>query len=262
MTVLRWIGRLWLVPVVIAVWEISTRALADDSFPPPSAIAARMQELWLSGPASRLWINDLALEHIPPSVLRLLTGWLIAALIGIVLGVLLGRSALLARFVEPIVHFLRAIPPPMLLSFFLALFAIGPTMQIATIIFGIIWPIMINSADGARHIDRQQLDTAQVFGLTRIQRLRWVILPGATPKIFAGLRVSLALALILMVISELVGSTEGIGYQLLDARRSYDRPGVWGAVVILGVLGFVLNSAFLAVERRVLAWHRTAKQTT
>ncbi|MCG5219073.1 ABC transporter permease [Streptosporangium sp. KLBMP 9127] len=262
MIVLRRIGRLWLVPVVIVVWELATRALGDDSFPPPSTIAGRMREMWLTGPPSRLWINDSAIANIPPSVVRLLGGWLAAALAGVTLGLLLGRSALLSRLFEPIVHFLRAIPPPMLLSFFLALFAIGPEMQVATIIFGVIWPILINSADGARTIDRQHLDTALVFGLSRGQRLWRVILPSATPKIFAGLRVSLSLALILMVISELVGSTEGIGYQLLDARRSYDRPGVWATIVILGVLGFLLNSAFLAVERRVLSWHRTAKQTT
>lgn len=135
-------------------------------------------------------------------------------------------------------------------------------MQINFIAFGIVWPVLINACEGARHVDRQHLDTASVFGLTGRERLFRIILPSAMPKIFAGLRVSLSLALILMVLSELIGSTDGIGFQLLDAQRSYDFPGVWATIVVLGVLGYALNSAFLAAERRVLSWHRSAKQTT
>ncbi|MFI6797645.1 ABC transporter permease [Streptosporangium canum] len=260
--VLRAAGRLWAVPVVLVVWELVTRAAEDLSFPPPTTIAARMYEMWLTGPAERLWLTDAALENIPASIGRLLAGWLLAGVLGTAVGLVLGRRPLYFRFVDPLVQFARAIPPPMLLPFFMALFAIGPQMQINVIVFGIIWPVLINAAEGARHIDRQYVDTARVFGLSLKQRLFLLVLPAAMPKIFAGLRVSLSLAVILMVISELVGSTDGIGFQLLDAQRSYDLPGVWGTIVVLGVLGYALNSAFLAAERRVLSWHRTAKQTT
>ncbi|GGL31946.1 ABC transporter permease [Planomonospora parontospora] len=261
MRVLRGLGRLWLVPVVLVAWEAATRAAEDNFFPPPTAIAVRMHEMWLSGPPERLWLTDAAVENIPTSVGRLFAGWLLAGAIGITLGLMLGRSPVLSRFLDPLIEFGRAIPPPALLPFFLALFAAGAQMQIATIVFGIIWPILLNAGDGARHVDRQHLETSRVFGFSRSQRLLRVILPSAMPKIFAGLRLSLSLALILMVISELVGSTNGIGFQLLDAQRSFDLPGVWGTIVVLGVLGYVLNSAFLVAERRLLSWHRAAKQT-
>ncbi|WP_440104549.1 ABC transporter permease [Streptosporangium sp. H16] len=259
---MRVIGRLWPVVVVVALWELLTRYLEMLSFPPPSQIAASAHTLWLTGPAERLWLTDAALENIPASVGRLLAAWVLAGIIGIALGVALGRSPLLFRLVDPLVQFARAIPPPMLLALFLALFAIGPRMQINFIAFGIVWPVLINACEGARHVDRQHLDTASVFGLTGRERLFRIILPSAMPKIFAGLRVSLSLALILMVLSELIGSVDGIGFQLLDAQRSYDFPGVWATIVVLGVLGYALNSAFLAAERRVLSWHRSAKQTT
>lgn len=255
-------ARLWPVPAVLVVWELVTRAVGDLSFPAPTRIAAAMRAMWLSGPADRLWLSDAALANIPTSVGRLLAGWALAGVAGTALGIALGRSPLLFRLVDPLVQFARAIPPPMLLPFFMALFAIGARMQINVIVFGVIWPILINSAEGARHVDRRHLETAEVFGLSRGQRLLRVILPSAMPKIFAGLRLSLSLALILMVISELVGSTDGIGFQLLDAQRSYDLPGVWATIVLLGVLGYVFNSAFLAAERRILSWHRSAKQTT
>ncbi|WP_436759443.1 ABC transporter permease [Streptosporangium sp. V21-05] len=258
----RVVNRLWPVVAVVALWELFTRYLEMLSFPPPSQIAASAYTLWLTGPAERLWLTDAALENIPASVGRLLAGWVLAGVAGIALGVALGRSPLLFRLVDPLVQFARAIPPPMLLALFLALFAIGPRMQINFIAFGIVWPVLINACEGARHVDRQHLDTARVFGLTGGERLFRVILPSAMPKIFAGLRVSLSLALILMVLSELIGSTDGIGFQLLDAQRSYDFPAVWATIVVLGVLGYALNSAFLAAERRVLSWHRSAKQTT
>lgn len=259
---LRAVGRLWLVPVVLVLWELVTRTAGVLTFPPPTDIAARMYEMWLTGPAEQLWITDTALENIPTSIGRLLTGWLLAGVVGVVLGIALGRSQMLSRFLDPLVQFARAIPPPMLVPFFMALFGIGTKMQINLIVFGIIWPILINASEGARQVDRQHLDTARVFGLSRGQLMLRIILPSAMPKIFAGLRVSLSLALILMVISELIGSTNGIGYQLMDADRSYDRPGMWGTIVLLGVLGYAFNSAFLAAERRVLSWHRSAKQTT
>jgi ABC-type nitrate/sulfonate/bicarbonate transport system permease component len=113
---------------------------------------------------------------------------------------------------------------------------------------------ILGAADGARSIEPLHLETARVFGLTRGQRLLRIVLPSAAPKIFAGLRLSLSLALILMVIAEFF-STEGIGFQLRAAQRAFDLPGVWGAIVLLGILGYVLNQAFLLLEKRVLTWH-------
>lgn len=254
--------RLWPILVALVLWEVVTRVAANGFFPPPSAIVVRMREMWLTGPAARLWLSDAALDNFPPSLGRLFTGWILAGIVGVVFGVLLGRSVVLARFVDPLVHFGRAIPPPMLLPLLIPLMSIGTPMQLTTIVFGVVWPVLLNTVEGARYVDRQHVETARVFGFTRGQRLWRVILPSATPKIFAGLRLSLSLALILMVVSELVGSTNGIGFQLRDAERAFDPPGLWGSLVVLGLLGYVLNLAFFTVERRVLSWHRAAKQTT
>ncbi|NRQ38289.1 ABC transporter permease [Nonomuraea sp. NN258] len=249
--VLAALGRLWVIPVVLIVWELATRSLRHPYFPPPTTIALRLRELWFSGPPVRLWLNDAALGNVPHSLSRLLAGWALAGVIGVLLGIALGRSPLLFRFLDPVLQFGRALPPPALLPMFLALFATGARMQIATIACGIVWPVLINAADGARTVDQQHLDTAQVFRLSRRQRLLRVILPSAAPKIFAGLRLSLSLALILMVIAEFF-STEGIGFQLRAAQRAFDLPGMWGVIIVLGVLGYLLNQLFLALERRVL----------
>jgi ABC-type nitrate/sulfonate/bicarbonate transport system permease component len=139
-------------------------------------------------------------------------------------------------------------------------FQLGATMQIVIIAFGVVWPVLLNSADGVRTVDSLQLETAKVFGLSRYRRMVNVVLPAASPKIFAGLRVSLAFALILMVLSELVGSTAGIGSQLIGAQRDFDLPRMWAGIVVLGVLGLLFNLAFMLLERRVLAWHTGAQR--
>ncbi|MFG1616914.1 ABC transporter permease [Nonomuraea wenchangensis] len=252
------LARLWVIPVVLVAWELIARAVEDTDFPPPTTIVVRMYELWFSGPASRLFLTDDALENLLPSLARMFSGWVIAALLGIVAGVLLGRSRTATDYVDPLIEFGRAIPPPLLLPVFIVLFQASLPMMLAAIVFGVIWPVLLNSIDGVRAVDRTYTETATVFNLSKQQYLRLVVLPAASPKIFAGLRLSLSLALILMVISELFGSTDGIGYQLLQAQRSFDGAGVWAAIVLLGVLGYLVNSLFVLVERRLLVWHRQA----
>ncbi|MEU5877738.1 ABC transporter permease [Spirillospora sp. NPDC047279] len=244
------------VPLAVLLWQTVTSGAEDPNFPPPSDIVVRMHELWFSGPASRLWLTEEASADFRASLTRLLAAWVLAAVAGIAIGTALGRSARLYGYVRPLIAFGYAIPPIMLLPFFIALFSGGTQMQLATIMFGIVWPVLLNAAEGARSIDPQHLDIARVFRFSPAERLTRVYLPSAAPKIFAGLRLSLSLALILMVISEMNGSTDGIGFRLLDAQRSFDVAAVWAGIVLLGVLGVALNALFLLLERRALAWHR------
>ncbi|MFC4913933.1 ABC transporter permease [Actinomadura gamaensis] len=250
------------VPLAVCLWEVLARRAENISFPPPTQIAHSMRLMWLGGPASHLWLGPGALDNVPGSLERLLTAWVAAGVIGVLGGLALGRSRRLYGYVRPLIHFGYAIPPIMLLPFFLALFGGGTEMQLATILFGIVWPVLLNAAEGARSVDAAKLDIARVFRFSPAQRLGRVLLPSAAPKIFAGLRVSLSLALILMVVSEMKGSTSGIGFQLLDEQRNFDNPGVWGGIVLLGVLGTLLNALFGLAERRVLAWHDASGGTS
>jgi ABC-type nitrate/sulfonate/bicarbonate transport system permease component len=243
------------VPVVaVLLWELAARAGDSPFFAPPTEIAVAFYEMWLGGPASQLFLSDVAVENIPPSLARMLGGWAIAVLVGVVVGCALGRSATAMDYAGPLLAFARAIPPPALVPLFLVLFALGTPMQLATIIFGVVWPVLLNSADGARSVHPVQEQTARAFRIPRRQWVFGVVLPAALPKIFAGMRVSLSLALILMVISELVGATNGIGLQLALSQRQFDFDAMWATVVLLGLLGHLFNSLLLAVERRVLAW--------
>jgi ABC-type nitrate/sulfonate/bicarbonate transport system permease component len=138
---------------------------------------------------------------------------------------------------------------------FLVLFKLGTPVQLATIVFGVVWPVLLNTIQGAQSVDQVQVETAKAFGIPPVRRLFGIVLPASAPKIFSGLRIALSLSLVLMVISELVGATNGIGYQFQVASHSFDMPATWAWIALLGLLGNVLNGLFLAVERRALSWH-------
>ncbi|AOS65846.1 ABC transporter permease [Actinoalloteichus hymeniacidonis] len=254
---LRGFAQRWIVFVgLIVVWEIAATLSDDVFFPVPSEIAATGFELWFSGPAQQLFLSNTVFEDIVPSMIRLLSAWLIASAVGIAAGLALGRSKTAMDYVGPLFAFARAIPSPALVPVFLVLFGIGTPMQMATIIFGVIWPVLLNAVDGAQAVDQTKVETARSFRIPYWQWMTMVVLPSAGPKIFAGLRVALSLSLVLMVISELVGSVNGIGYQLISAQRLFRFDETWAWIVLLGVLGYVFNTVLLAVERRVLGWQQ------
>ncbi|HEV7977597.1 ABC transporter permease [Amycolatopsis sp.] len=247
--------RNWLLLIgLIVLWQIAALLAGNVFFPPPTEIAVAGAKLWFAGPASHLFLGDSVFEHIFPSLMRVIGGWLISVFVGIALGTALGRSRTGMDYVGPIFAFFRAIPPPTLVPVFLVLFHIGPGMQLATIIFGSLWPVLLNTVDGVRSVDKVKFETARSFRTPTRYWIGMVVLPAAMPKIFAGLRLSLSVSLILMVISELVGALNGIGYALLFAQRQYDFANMWAWIVLLGILGYGFNALLLAAERRVLAW--------
>ncbi|RZS41071.1 ABC-type nitrate/sulfonate/bicarbonate transport system permease component [Herbihabitans rhizosphaerae] len=247
-------GRWLVLAGALLVWEIAARASASLYFPPITTILDQGRALWLTGDASSLWLSATVFDDILPSIGRALSGLAIAVVIGVALGTALGRSRTGMDYVGPLFAFFRAIPPPTLIPVFLVLLKIGTPMQVTTIVFGCVWPILLNTVDGVRTVDRTQTDTARAFRIPRTAWLTTVVLPAAMPKIFAGLRLSMSIAVLLMVISELVATTNGIGYQLLFAQRQFDFPKMWAWIMLLGVIGYGLNTALLAVEGRTLRW--------
>lgn len=254
-----WLGGLALrVSVLIGLlvaWQVVTTIVDDPvSWPTFSAVMERFWEKWASDPGA--WSQSLL-----PSMLRLLAGWLGAAAVGIAIGTLIGLSSTVRDYVDPIIQFLRAIPPPALLPLFIVLLGIGDVMKSTMILFGVVWPILLNTADGVSSVEPLHRETGRVFRIGFRDELTRIVLPSAAPKIFAGLRVSLSIAVILMVISEMVATINGVGFELVQAQRSFRSLDVWATIVLLGIIGYTLNAILAAVERFVLSWHRGAMRT-
>lgn len=251
---MSWLWRWVVLAAGIGGWQLCASAAGNAFFPPPSAITARMYHLWFSGPAGHLFLTPEAVGNILPSLERVLAGLAIATAIGVPLGIALGRSPVITGYLNPLLQFARALPVVTMAPVFIVLFKIGTEMEIATIVFGTVWPILLNTIDGSASVDAVQLDTARAFRLTARQRLVWLIIPAAMPKTFAGFRLSLSLSLILMVFAELVGSSNGIGYEMSNASNSFDMTFLWSTIVLLGILGYLLNALLGRAERLVLAW--------
>lgn len=206
-----------------------------------------------------IWLFDRFGSDVWPSLRRMGIGYAVAVAAGVTIGVALGSSPMLRRATGPIVEFLRSIPPAALLPFAIVVIGVGDGMKIFIIGFVCVWPIMLNAIDGINGIDPTLREIWRVYGISRRDRLLRMMLPAAAPQIFAGMRLSLSLAVIMMVISEMVASTNGIGFFVLQSQRSFAITEMWSGILLLGILGYVLNLAFVTVERRVLAWHRGAK---
>jgi ABC-type nitrate/sulfonate/bicarbonate transport system permease component len=231
--------------LLVAWWFLSANS-TNFFIPPLSDILDSLVEDWF-GPR---FLDDLV-----PSVLRLLAGYLLAVVVAVSLGVLIGLSRTVRGLLEPTLEFFRAIPPPVLVPVFILLFGVENTMKVVVIAFGCMWPILLNTVEGVRAVDAVLTDTAKVYRIDGVARLRHLVLPAASPQIFAGLRQGLSVAIILMVISELFAASNGIGYAIIQAQRSFAVTDAWAGMLILGLLGLLLALLFRIVENHQLAWY-------
>jgi ABC-type nitrate/sulfonate/bicarbonate transport system permease component len=237
------------VPIgLLVAWQAWTVHAQSQYFPRLSTILVEFRELWLFSQFG---------THVVPSLERIVLGFGIAVVVGVALGIPLGLSRWGRLAAMPHIEFWRAIPPPALLPIsVLLLHSIGNVQKVAFIAFFCVFPILLNTIDGVRAIDPTLADTARSYGIRGFARIRRIVLPAAMPQIAAGMRVSLALAVIIMVVAEYFSSTSGVGYVLLISKNTFQLAPMWAAIVLIGVLGYVLNLLFIVAERRLLAWHR------
>lgn len=244
----------FLIPAaLVAWWWVASADSQSFYFPPLGEIAEAFRENWLFARVP----GDLL-----PSMLRLLAGYGLAVILGVGLGVFLGLSPALAGMASAVLDFLRSMPSVALIPFAILVFGVGAGMKVFVIAFGALWPILLNTIDGVRGVERQLQEMARSFRIGKWDRVWMIILPAASPQIFTGMRASLAISVIMMVISEMLASTDGVGFSVLQAQRSFAIKEMWAGIILLGLVGYFLNLAFVAVEHRVLHWHRGMRSRT
>lgn len=244
------IWRLWFFAVVLALWWVLSAGSRSTFFPPLQSILERLYALWIVGGArSELWSS---LRHFA-------VGYAIAGLLGVGVGALLWKFRRVGHAVSPVLYFIYVIPTAALLPAIVAIMGIGSAMKITIIVLAAVWPTLLNTVDGMRGIDPIKLDTARVLHMSALQTVRTVVLPGAMPQIMAGLRHSLQIAVIMMVVSELIASRSGIGFFILEAQQRFAIKDMWTGIIVLALIGSALTFLFIAVERVVLAWYVGAR---
>lgn len=236
---------------LLIVWGIWGTLAPAKFFPGPLRIAEAFVDTWV-GP---IFGTDVL-----PSLARLAVAIVLAIAIGIAAGTLIGLTGWLRELLEPLLEFFRAIPPPVLIPVFVALLGVTDNMKIIVIVFGSLWPVLLNTVEGVRGTDSVMTETARSFSLTRSQRLFRLVLPAASPRIMAGVRQTLSVALIMMVISEMFYSSSGLGFRITFFQRNYLIAEMWSGIVLLGLVGVLLAVVFTIVERRVLRWYHGIKE--
>lgn len=237
--------------LLLVLWGIWATISPEKFFPAPLVIAEAFIDTWV-GPA--FFVDVL------PSLGRLALGIILSIAIGVIAGTLIGLTRWLRELLEPLLEFFRAIPPPVLIPIVMLLMGITDAMKVAVIVFGAVWPVLLNTIDGVRATDSVMTETARSFALTRGERLRYLVLPSASPRIMAGVRQTMSVALILMVISEMFASSSGLGYRIVYFQRNYLIAEMWSGIVLLGLIGILLAAIFSLVEKRVLRWYHGIKE--
>lgn len=237
--------------LLVALWWALTLGEPNFYVPTPAALVETFWEVW----AGERFVTDFI-----PSIIRLFLGLVATIVIGVVLGVLIGSFRWLRSLTEPILEFFRAIPPPVLVPLLMLLIGINDQMKIVVIVSGAVWPVLLNTVEGVRAVDEVLNDTSRTYRITGFARLRYLVLPAATPQIMTGIRQCLSIGLILMVISEMFYSSSGLGFTIVLFQRGFAIPEMWSGIAVLGFIGIALSLISQAVEGKALRWYRGLKE--
>jgi len=234
--------------LLILVWAVASQLQLVDKFflPDPFTVIKKLIELIGSGAI----LGDLF-----STLGRVILSFIIALVVGLPLGLFLGRSEKIYRSVEFIIDFFRSTPATALFPLFLLVFGITDKSKIAVAAFASMLIIIFNTAYGVMHAKKSRVLAAQIMGATKAQIFRWILFWESLPQTFIGLRSAISLSLVVIIVTEMfIGTTSGLGRKIIDSQITYEISTMYAVILLTGILGYLLNLLFLAVEKRVLHW--------
>ena len=246
---MKYLRPLVLILAVLALWELAAQSGMWNRllFPSLVRIGAEFGALAFSAEGlMQAWV----------SLYRALGGFALAAAVGVFLGMLMGRSAFVAGLLDPVFSGTYAVPKLALFPIFIFVFGIGSLSKVALIFLECLYPIVIMSYHGARDVHRVLLWSAQNMGASRAEILRRVVVPAAAPFIFAGFRVALPVAMIVVVITEMISSADGLGYLVIYTLSSLQTDRMLAVVVAISLVGLALDRALVLLRNRLVYWEK------
>jgi len=245
------VARWYSIPLLLLVWQLAVGTGLVESRLLPSPV--------------RVWdalVTDLGdgtlAYHAGVTLYRALTGFVLAAVIGVPFAAAMARSVLIRNLFEPIFFFGYPVPKIALFPVFTYIFGVGTPSKIAFTFLECLYPIVVTCYFGFRAVQTRLIWSAQNCGAGRATILRRVILPAAMPSIFSGLRIALPVAIIVVVITEMIGDSVGLGYYITIWSTRFTFANVYAAIIVIGICGLVLDQALLLLRHRVVYWQREA----
>lgn len=185
---------------------------------------------------------------------RMVQGWLLASLVAIAIGSLIGVSPAARAYIQPTLEFLRPLPASAIIPVAISLFGLNSTMVLGVVVFGAVWPTLLGTIHGFAHVEPRLVEVSRLMQMSRWEFIYKIGLPNAVPDILAGMRLSLTVALILAVVGELLTAQQGLGTAVLHAARSYRAADLYAGILLLGMIGLISNYGLAIADRRILAW--------
>ncbi len=241
-----WVVRKAAIPLLfLAVWEGVTQAeLIDPLFLP--SVSSIIEALW------RMMISGDLTWNLGASLQRVAVGYLMAAVSGVSIGLIYGWFRPVQEYVEWFFELFRPVPPITLIPLTILWMGIGDISKISLIAYACFWPIFMNTVLGVQNISPTLINAARVLELRGLTLFRKLVFPGALPSIFGGLKISLAISLIVIVSSEMIAANNGIGHLIIEAERTFQTARMFGGIIAISFTGLVLNWVIIGIERRVL----------
>ena len=243
-----------LLPLILglAAWQ-ALDLQKSPYFPPPSAWWASIETMIHNGklmPALASTLTTFALAI------------MIASVLGGALGILIGRSRRMQRALGPLLEFCRGLPPPVIVPVAVLLLGYAESLKLLVVVWVAIWPMLLNTASATSLLDELLLDVSRTLRLDRLSTLRKIIVPAVVPDFLIGLRVAVPLAIIITLLVEMLTSLPGIGSLIVTSQRQFRSAEVYGLLVVVGLVGFLLNNLFLLIEQLILSrWPPRAQET-
>jgi NitT/TauT family transport system permease protein len=243
----RFVSRSSAVLAFITLWEVAPRLhFVEPAFLPPFSEVLRTAWLLLK--------NGQLIQHIGASLSRSLTGFGIAILYAVPLGLAIGWFKRFADALSPLLELFRNTAALALLPVFLLLLGIGESSKIALVIYSCTWPILLNTISGVRNVDPLLIKSAKTMGLSSYELLRKVVLPASVPTIFVGIRLASAYSLLVLVAAEMVGAKAGLGYLIIYSQYNFQIPHMYVGILTTTTLGVTFSQLLLWVEQRFMSW--------
>jgi NitT/TauT family transport system permease protein len=235
------------IAALLAVWETFPRLnVVDATFLPP--LSQVLQAWWALAASGQL------AQHVEASLARSLSGFGLAIAVAVPLGLLIGWYKPVATLLSPLLELFRNTAALALLPVFVLILGLGETSKIAIILYGCLWPILLNTISGVRTVDPLLVKSARSLGLSPLRLFRQVILPAAVPTIFTGIRLAGAYSILILIAAELVGAKAGLGYLITYAQFNFDVPDMYAGILSISAIGLVINRLLVALERRFSTW--------
>lgn len=237
---------------LMALWQLAARLAGIEGLPSATRVIAALPSI-VFDPGS--------LIEIGASLGRMAIGFLIALLVAIPTGLVMGRSRAVAGFLNPLLALIYPVPKAALMPVIMLWFGVGDFSKMLVIFLGVSLPLVFHSYAGARAVDEKLVWSAMAMGMPAHRRVFAIILPSALPEVMLGCRVGIAMALIVMVSSEMIARQSGVGNLLFNSLDMAQYDTVYATIVVIGAIGFALDALFETVRRRLTFWAETREET-